>query len=173
MRNAVSNGTLQTDTLLSHWPEDLANALGLVGPVRMGHQSYALPTLIETAAPAPSPTWDTLHCDGVGGADGSILSGESVSTATGQATRGVPDMGFVKEVLIGTRHKVALAQRRFWEFALPKGVFLSPLQKEGLGKQALAAWPRLVQQPPSIHQSYKTRQLQYPPDSFDRHPRTQ
>ena len=48
-------------------------------------------------------------------------------------------MGFVTEVLSGTGHKLAAAQREFWSFVLPDGSQLTPQQRSERVKQAFAS----------------------------------
>jgi len=151
-------------TRLSLRPKDLANALGMLRADSMRAQPYALPTLIKASAATPDRAWNTPHCGGMGGADGSILNGEAVKRASEQATGGVPNTAFVKEVPSSTRHKFAASNCTFWALALPNGDLLRPLHREVPVKQSLASWPLPVQQPhqslnPTSHGNSSTRRM--------------
>lgn len=87
--------------------------------------------------------------------DASVLGGQEPETGSGM---GVPDMGFVSQVLSGTQHKVAAAQREFWSFVLPDGHLLTPRLREQLVKQALAIAPSQPGQTMPVQQAEQAMQ---------------
>lgn len=117
--------------------EALMRSLGLDKAACTAHQPYsatpqkrpsgmdAIQAILKTAG-TPAPRGDA-----------SILAGETAGTGAVSPGAGVPDMGFVKEVLTSTRHKVAAAHQRFWSFVLPNGIPLAPQLREDFVKRSM------------------------------------